>query len=195
MFFSKKDTNQESETHQKDLETPEQECEQDSCCQDQECDGEQMVSLADYDACEKELANVKEQLVRLGADFQNYKRRAEKDRQELADIVQSRVFLALLPIVDNFDRALEQAQKENVSPELTQWLSGFQMIHKELYECLKKHDVTPLEDSTIFNPEHHEALMHVDSADHESGNVVHVLQKGFTLKGKVLRPAKVSVAK
>lgn len=147
------------------------------------------------DSCQSELAAVKDQLVRLGADFQNYKRRTEKDRSLWSHSIQADVFTELLPVVDDFDRALAEAQKGQVNDEFAQWLSGFEMIHKALYDYLKKHQVEPIEQNTTFDPELHEALLQVDSKEHTSGDIVQVMQKGFTLQKKVLRPAKVSVAK
>ena len=100
----------------------------------------------------------------------------------------------LLPVIDDFDRALEEAEKENVD-ESAQWLEGVKMIHKAFYEYLKKQDVAEIEQMQTFDPELHEALMQVESEDHKEGDIVQVLQRGFTLKEKVIRPAKVSVCK
>lgn len=154
------------------------------------------------DACKEqgtseqhELTAVKDQLVRLGADFQNFKRRVEKDRSDWFRSAQSEILLELLPVIDDFDRALAEAQKEGINPEFAQWFAGFELIHKALYEFLKNRDVQPIEQMKDFDPELHEALMQVESENHESGQIVQVLQRGFMFKGTVLRPAKVSVAK
>jgi len=145
--------------------------------------------------CTDELASVKDQLVRIGADFQNYKKRVEKDKAQWGHFIQSDFFNYLLPIIDDFDRALEQSQKEESSSNLKEWVKGFKLIHKSLYDFLKKQNVEPIEQVTTFDPELHEALVQVDSDEHESGAIVEVMQRGFLLNGKVLRPAKVSVAK
>lgn len=147
------------------------------------------------EGCESELLAVKEQLVRLGADFQNYKKRIEKDRAEWTQSAQAQIILALLPLIDDFDRAIEEAQKDGINPEFAQWLAGFELMHKAFNEFLKNQQVEPIDQVTTFDPEKHEALMQVESDDHESGEIVQVMQRGFLLKGKVLRPAKVSVAK
>jgi|GEM_PF-1317518 len=194
MFFK----NKEDHNKEQDSSNLEQEATQmanDECCKENDSCQNENNNDADYQACTQELTAVKEQLVRLGADFQNYKKRMEKEREEWADVVQSRVFVDLLPVVDNFDRAIVEAEKEGISPELAQWLSGFELIHKELSEFLKKNKITTIEAGNAFDPELHEALMHVDSADYASGSVVQILQKGYILRGKVLRPAKVSVAR
>ena len=157
-------------------------------------DNAETVDSVESDLCEQELAQVKDTLVRLGADFQNYKKRVEKDRSHWAHMIQSEMILDLLPVIDNFDRALEEAQKEE-SAEDAKWLEGINMIHKAFYDYLKKQDVAVIEQMQTFDPELHEALMQVESEDHNDGDIVQVLQRGFTLKGKVIRPAKVSVCK
>lgn len=147
------------------------------------------------DSCAVELAYAKDQLARLGADFQNYKRRTEKDRSHWMHMIQSDLITDLLPLVDNFDRALEEAEKEDVSEEVKKWMQGFEMIHKELSSFLKKQDVKEIEQMETFDPELHEALMQVESEDHKEGDITQVLQRGYSLKGKVIRPAKVAVCK
>lgn len=156
---------------------------------------EEQVDATGENFCTDELASVKDQLVRLGADFQNYKKRTEKDKANWGHLIQADLFNELLPIIDDFDRALDQAQKEEKTEEFTEWLKGFSLIHKSLYDFLKKQKVEPIEEVTTFDPELHEALVQVDSDEHESGAIVDVMQRGFLLNGKVIRPAKVSVAK
>ncbi|NRB21383.1 nucleotide exchange factor GrpE [Candidatus Dependentiae bacterium] len=146
-------------------------------------------------ACEQELADLKEKYVRSVADFDNYKRRSEQERARWALSAQSAVFVDLLAIVDNFDRAQAEHEKKERTPKMDVWLQGFELIGKSLYKLLDKYNVKPVKDNKTFNPELHEALVQVDSQDHESGQIVDVLQKGFTFKGELLRPAKVSVAK
>jgi len=146
-------------------------------------------------ACQKELADLKDQFMRSAADFQNYKRRSDQERATWMLNAQSAVFKDLLAIVDDFDRAQEEHAKKERTPEMDAWLQGFEMIGKSLYKLLKKYDITPIKENKKFDPELHEALVQVDSDDHESGQIVSVLQKGFMIKDKLLRPAKVSVAK
>ena len=79
--------------------------------------------------------------------------------------------------------------------QITKWMQGFSMIHKELSAYLKKQDVIEIEQMVTFDPELHEALMQVESEDHKEGDITQVLQRGYALKGKVIRPAKVAVCK
>ncbi len=145
--------------------------------------------------CRTELDGAKDQLLRLGADFQNYKRRMELDQSRWILMGNADLLSALLPIVDDFDRAMQEADKEQGNADLAQWISGFALIHKGLHEFLKKNKVELIDTKQPFNPELHEALMQVDAPDYASGEIVQVFQQGFMLHGKVLRAAKVSVAK
>lgn len=151
-------------------------------------------AVENHDACQSELTSVKDQLVRIGADFQNFKKRTERDRTLWAQAVTADIFLGLLPVVDNFERALDQAKKTN-NPELNEWIAGFELIYKSLYDFLKKNRVETIEQVTIFDPNLHEALMQVEDPEKESGTIIQVFEKGYVLEGKVLRPAKVSVAR
>lgn len=165
----------------------------------QQMNGQQNQSSDSHDgqlqACKAELAHMSDRVARLQADFENYKRRQEKERAAWFTSAQSMVLLDLLAIVDDFERAMSEAQKNSGNnPELTNWLMGFVLIEKSLSKVLAKFGVTVMTDFTTFDPEKHEAIMQVDS-EKTSGSIVDVLQKGYLFKDTVLRPAKVSVAK
>ena len=138
--------------------------------------------------------NYKEQYLRLNADLQNYKRRIEKERTEWMHLAQEKVLEPMLSIADDLDRAIENSEK---NPEVAKsaWFEGFKLIQKNLHKALADLGVQEIPVSGDFNPELHEALVQVESPDHKSGHIVQLLNKGYTLKGKVLRHAKVSVAK
>lgn len=189
--FKRNNDTIENETH----------AENEACCsaeqngkqtetQDQVASLQKMLSQ-----CQEEMAQTKDQFTRLGADFQNYKRRMEKDRQSWTHSIQASLLHDILSVVNDFDRAMEQAKSQHTNENLAQWLVGFELIRKSLDEFLKRNNVEPIEQMSTFDPELHEALMHVDSPDHASGAIVQVLERGFLLNGVVLKPAKVSVAK
>ncbi len=136
------------------------------------------------EACSKEQAEWKERALRLSADLENYKRRMEKEQGHWMQRAQATLLEGLLPIVDNFDRAVAHAQDNE----------GISMIHNELQAYLEKAGVKEVA-CDQFDPTYHEALMQIESEDKESGQIVEVLQKGYQLGEHVLRPAKVSVAK
>lgn len=135
------------------------------------------------------------QLARLTADFQNYKKRVEKDRALWMDRSRMDVLLPLLSVVDNFDRALKDAQNNDDQEKFQNWIKGFEMIRTALYDFLAQQKVVVIEQMKTFDPLLHEAVMQVESADHESEEIVQVMQTGYMHKDQVLRTAKVSVAK
>lgn len=135
------------------------------------------------------------QLARLTADFQNYRKRVEKDRALWMDRSRMDVLLPLLAVVDDFDRALQDAEKNEDKEKFQSWIKGFEMIRTALYDFLAQQKVVVIEQVKTFDPLLHEAVMQVESADHESGEVVQVMQTGYMHKDQVLRTAKVSVAK
>lgn len=155
----------------------------------------QQANKEAIDACKKELAEVQEKFMHVSADLANFKRRVEKERMMWIRNAQKEVLYDILSIVDDFDRAVIEHQKKERTPELETWLSGFEMIHNSLYEFLKKHGVTPIDNMKQFNPELHEAIAQVDSSEHTSGDIVELMQKGFMFHDQLLRPAKVVVAK
>lgn len=144
-------------------------------------------------ACQLEAQEWKDKFLSVSADLQNFKNRIEKERASWADTAQTAVLLPLLSVFDDFDRAFEQHDEQKEDAQSMH--AGFTLIHKALHKTLADLGVEPVSDYTTFNPEYHEAIMQVDSPDHESGTIVDVMQKGYVLKGQVLRPAKVSVAK
>lgn len=144
-------------------------------------------------ACMAETAKLKDALLRATADFENAKRRMEKDRLQWSRIAQTEMLTGLLSVIDDFDRALEQKPKE-IPAELAQWFNGFSMIEKKFHTYLQTIGVKEIQ-ATEFNPELHEAIMSVEAPDKESGSLVQIFEKGYTFKDAVLRAAKVSVAK
>jgi molecular chaperone GrpE len=113
------------------------------------------------------------------------------DREQIQwmQTAQTMVVKDLLTVVDNFERALSQKTEDTASLYI-----GIEMIYKSVLNILAKYGVKEFAEYNEFDPEKHEALMHAESADHESGQIVQVLEKGFMIKDKVLRPAKVTVA-
>lgn len=137
----------------------------------------------------------KDKYIHVSADLQNYKRRVEKEQITWIQRAQADMLLPLLTIVDDFDRALSEHHNRERTSELDQWLKGFELIGKELYKFLHSMGVTEIKDTVYFDPNLHEAIVQIESEQHNSGDIVDVLQKGFMIKDHVLRPAKVTVAK
>lgn len=160
-------------------------------------EGENAPAMTDKEALEKAEAHIgewAEKYLTLTADFENYKKRVSSERADWTHDAQKRIVLDLLDVVDNFERALEQ-EKKRESAEAQALLAGFAMIYQSLEKVLAKYGVQAITDFSVFNPKYHEALMQVESDKHKSGEVVQVLQKGYMINDKVIRPATVSVAK
>lgn len=142
--------------------------------------------------CTNELQELKNSYVHLLADFDNFKRRQEKERLQWSRHAQIDIIAPLLTIIDDFERALEQKS----SSEITQtWATGFELIHKELLKYLDKINIKTIEvkPQDQFNPELHESIM-TETVDQAPDTIVKVLQKGYIFKDYVIRPAKVSIA-
>lgn len=152
------------------------------------------------DACKSSLQEWQEKYMRLSADLENFKRRMEKEQQLWREMAQADLLIPLLGIVDNFDRAMEHKDKSlaaagsSIPEELNSWVDGVAMIHGSLADFLVNAGVKEVFYDT-FDPSFHDALMQVDSDAHASGAIVDVMEKGYLLNERVLRPAKVSVAK
>lgn len=150
------------------------------------------------DAAQKQSAtseenNYKENFLRLSADFSNYKRRVEKEREEWMRTAQASVIEKIIPLVSDLERAFDAAEKVTSSDNNT-WLEGFRLIEKNLKKTLKELGAEEIESSGLFNPELHEALMRTPSETIPSGSIVQTFNKGYTFKGRVLKHAQVSVA-
>ena len=127
---------------------------------------------------------------RLQADFENFKRRTNQEKEQLAGFVKGDVLKDLLPVLDNFERAV-QAPAEG---DTKVFLDGFIMIHQNLTATLSKHGLAVIDAvGKPFDPNFHQAIMRVPSDEYESDTVCEVLQTGYTVDGRCIRPAMVKV--
>ncbi len=144
--------------------------------------------------CQQELSGWKDRSLRISADFENYKKRTEREKEQWIRMAQSNILHDILEIADDFDRALAQAQAMSSTDALKTMIEGIELTKKSLDKLLAKYDVKEIKDMSQFNPELHEAVMQVQTSEKPAGLIVNVLQKGYLFKGSVLRPAKVAVA-
>ncbi len=141
----------------------------------------------------RERDELKDQLLRVQAEFQNALRRERSmiDIRRLEAI--GSVARDVLDVMDNFDRALESARSGGSGSSSI--LAGLELVHKQLLAALAKHKVVPIEAQDLpFNPDEHEAVMQRPSDDHPDGTVIQVLAQGYKLGDRVLRPSKVVVS-
>ena len=127
---------------------------------------------------------------RLQADFENFKRRTNQEKEQLAGFVKGDVLMDLLPVLDNFERAVATPAEGDAKV----FLDGFIMIHQNLMAMLSKHGLAVIDAvGKPFDPNFHQAIMRVPSDEYESDTVCEVLQTGYTVDGRCIRPAMVKV--
>ena len=135
-----------------------------------------------------------DKLLRARADFDNLRKRLEKDKQEFLKYANEGIFLELLNVLDDLERTINLAEDKH--EDLNAFLKGVEMILAHLYDMLKQHGVKPIEaEGKVFDPDYHEALMQVENQDLPEHTIVEVLQKGYLMHERVIRTAKVKVSK
>ncbi len=131
-----------------------------------------------------------ERLARLQAEFDNFRKRQSKENQDFRDYALTNVIRDLLPILDSLDRALQ------TQPEGEEFRKGVELIDRQFHDALAKLGVQPIESKgQAFDPNLHQAIQMVESADIEENHVVDELQRGYKIKDRLLRPAMVTVSK
>ena len=139
----------------------------------------------------RERDDYKDRWLRKGAEFDNYRKRVERERREQADQAVVDLLQELLLVVDDFDRALTVGGDEGGA-----YRKGVELIHSKLQDILRKQGVTPIEAlGADFDPNVHQAVLHEASPEHRDGEVIGELRKGYKLGDRLLRPAMVKVAK
>lgn len=134
-----------------------------------------------------------QRVLRTQADFDNYRKRTLKEKEEFAKYASSKLITELLPILDNFERAFNASVDDSLNESFSK---GMNMIFRQLEGVLQAEGLVAMEVvGQPFNPEFHQAIMQVESEEYPEGTVVEEMQKGYLLKDKVLRPAMVKVSK
>ncbi len=143
-------------------------------------------------ALERERDEYKDLLLRKSAEFDNYRKRVERERREIIQYAASEVFEGLLPILDDFERALRAPAGDSVEA----YRQGVELIRKQLLDFLAKHDVRPIEAlGAAFDPRFHEAVTYEERPGSRDGEVIEEIRRGYMHGDRLLRPAVVRVAK
>jgi len=141
---------------------------------------------------QRERDDYRDRWMRKAAEFDNYRRRIERERRDQADQTVTDLLLDLLLVVDDFDRALTV----DAGGSGAAYRKGVELIHAKLQELLRKQGVKPIEAiGADFDPNLHQAVAHEATADHRDGEVIGEMRKGYTIGDRLLRPAMVKVAK
>ena len=157
-------------------------------CEDAEADEEAEAQAEEKEANPEDEA-LNERYLRLMADLQNFKRRTEKEKSDIYAFANEKIIGELLNVIDNFERAMASGNAED------NFYKGMEMILKQLLGVIEKAGASEIKAlGEDFDPNFHNAIMMEDSTEYESGKVTGVLQKGYVLNNKVIRPAMVKVA-
>jgi molecular chaperone GrpE len=170
----------------------------DDAINDQESTGaateprEQDTQESPLDTLRREKDALQDRLLRMAAEFDNYRKRVDRDRRDQAESATADALIDLLPIVDDLERAL----KAPGGGEAEAFRRGIELIHQQMIELLRKRGVKPVDAvGADFDPRYHQAVMQEASADHREGEVMEEFARGYMLGDRLLRPAMVKVAK
>ena len=191
---------QEEESQKIDLEESqvEEAIEQEKRVEQEEvCEAEEEMQEVDpLEAAEAESAEWKDKYLRAHADFENTKRRLEKDKSNAVAYANESFASDILAVIDSFENAISSINSsEDDSEVLANMKEGVNLTYEQLKKILEKNSIKEVETQGDFNPELHQAIMQVESDEHEVGQIVQVMQKGYTIKDRILRPAMVSTCK
>ncbi|AJZ90837.1 heat shock protein GrpE [Klebsiella michiganensis] len=196
--------NAENFMSSKEQKTPNEQAPED-IAMDQHEEVEAVEGADVVDPRDEEIANLQAQLAEMKhrereieprhqADLANLRRRTEQDIEKAHKFALEKFVNELLPVIDSLDRALEVADKSN--PDLAPMIEGIELTQKSMLDVVRKFGVEVVGDTNVpFNPDVHQAIAMVESADVAPNNVLMVMQKGYTLNGRTIRAAMVSVAK
>ena len=144
-----------------------------------------------------ELEALKDKYKRLSADFENYRKRSAREKQETLDFGNAHKLKELLFVVDNIERAIEHSEESHgEKTDFIAFLDGIKLVHAQFLSSLESFGVTAIDsgEGTSFNPSYHEAIYKEHSEIHESGVIISEAQRGYLLNGRLLRPSMVSVS-
>lgn len=150
---------------------------------------------AELAAARKETAELQERFLRKAAEFDNFRKRTEREKSDLIAMSKASALTELLPVLDACERARTSFQSEEAGESLARYREGVELLFKQLTDTLSRLGVKPTEAlGQKFDPNLHEALVREESSEHEENTVIEVLRRGYTFHGRLLRPAQVKVA-
>jgi molecular chaperone GrpE len=151
-------------------------------------------ALSELDALRRERDELQDRLLRLQAEFDNYRKRMDRERRELGDHFAAELLTEFLPVLDDVERA-QRAADGTADPVLASHRQGLDLIQKQFLELLKRRNVSPIDATgTDFDPNLHQAVGQEVSDEHREGEVIEDLRRGYQLGDRLLRPSMVKVA-
>ena len=160
----------------------------------QSADSQSDKSGSVHENQQAEIAELKDKYLRLLAEFDNFRKRVSREKIELINTAAQDTLSALLPVLDDFDRAKRIADQEDSSEPFSE---GMQLLYNKLYSVLRQKGLAPMESNGVaFDAEQHEAITEIPAPSEElKGKIVDTIEKGYSLHGKIIRYAKVVVGK
>ncbi len=151
---------------------------------------------AQLDEAMADVQKYKDEYVRTHADFENSKKRLEKEKATAVAFANEGFAGDMLSVLDSLEKALESASELDADSEgMKNFIEGIELTYDQVLKALSRNGVEQIDTKGEFDPNLHQVLMQVDSDEHKTGEIVTVMQKGYTIKDRVLRPAMVSTAK
>jgi len=201
--MAKKQERKKEEKFQEELKEEEKELKEEELKEQESTEeSESQVEQENEDPCaeiEAKLAECEEKFLRTHADFENAKKRLEKEKIQAIEYALEKFAQDLLPALDSLDMALAAVSQEGLDAKeaVEQLKKGIELTIDQFVKAFEKNgiEVIEIEEGGEFNPHLHEAILQVDDAQKSAGQIVQVIQKGYKYKERILRPAKVSVAK
>ncbi|MDD3042390.1 MAG: nucleotide exchange factor GrpE [Methanosarcinaceae archaeon] len=163
-------------------------------CKAESGQGPETSELRTEEVCREENEKLKEKLIRLAADFDNYKKRSIRQMEDSHKFVLEGILVELLEVSDNFERALKSAKK---SGDMDSVINGIEQLSRQFNSILEKHGLEKIEcgEASEFDPHLHEAVQYVETRELPDHTVFEVYKPGYILNSKVIRPAMVAVAR
>ena len=159
--------------------------------QDQPAPADENAEAVDVEALKAERDALQDRLLRTAAEFDNYRKRIDRERRDQSESAAASLLAEVLPVVDNLERALQAPS----GPEAAGYRAGVELIHRQMVDLLRKRGVTPIEAlGADFDPRFHQAVSQESSQTHRDGEVMEEMQRGYMLGDRLLRPAMVKVA-
>ena len=150
---------------------------------------------SELEKCRQELEEAKDKYLRAHADFENMKKRLEKDKAMAVAFANEAFATDLLSVIDSFESALASIDQIEGDEAVDKIKEGMALTYEQLIKVLKKHGVEEIENEGVFDPHVHQVIQQVESEAHEANEIVDVYQKGYKLRDRVIRPSMVTTKK
>jgi len=166
--------------------------ENEEVCEEENVTSQESVREDEVEQLKEQVAQLEDKYLRANAEFENLRKRMEKEKFQAISYAHEQFAKDLLPVIDALEIAVNASESDEGSGKIKE---GIGLTIEQFKKCFEKHGINSIQDDGEFNPNVHEAVMQIESEEHETGQIVQVFQKGYTIKERILRPAMVSISK